>query len=29
MPDSDNINKLTYLDMFLKEALRLYPIANV
>ena len=27
--DADNVKKLDYLDMFIKEVLRIYPIANL
>ena len=27
-PDCDNIKNLAYLDMFIKETLRFYPVAN-
>lgn len=27
-PDVESINKLTYLDMFFKEVLRMHPVAN-
>ena len=27
-PDFENIQRLEYLDMFVKEVLRVYPIAN-
>lgn len=27
-PDIDNIGQLNYLDLFIKEALRMYPISS-
>ncbi len=27
--DADNVNELEYLDYFLKEVLRMYPIGNL